>query len=252
VTLVSQVISDAYRESMLTGLGETPNGPQSDEALRLLNRLVASVFGNEVGERLTDWPIGSSPPYDGWGPDQWEYLCSDIRIVQSKAAPQTLNLPPTPQDGDRIQLIDAGVGFATYPVTLKRQASRFNGAAADYVANTDAFNRTWMYRADLADWLQVLPLDTGDTFPFPEAHDDAFIGMLATRLNPRYVQGLSGESGASLRRSVTQLRAAYTRTKPEGTDIALRRLTGSRPYLSGGGPASLNYYIRGGPDAFVG
>lgn len=247
MTVTSTLITDAFRESNLVGLGETPEAAAGEEAARLLNRIVASVFGNEVGEGLADWPIGSTAPYSGWGPEQWDYLEGDIRIIVTDGATHSLNLPPYPQDGDRLQLIDAGSDFATYPVTLVRQASKFNGAATDYVADTDGFNTTWFYRADLADWKQVLPLVTTDEFPFPERHDDAFIGMLATRLNPRYQQSLTEESRASLTRSISQLRSAYKRTQRVNSDLAVLRLTGSGSSGLGGGPATTQRFLNGNP-----
>src|SRR3546814_13330053 len=59
MTLVSQIITDSFRKSNLIAIGTTPTAAQQTEALRYLNRMVKSVFGDEVGEPLTALPIGS-------------------------------------------------------------------------------------------------------------------------------------------------------------------------------------------------
>lgn len=252
MTITQEIISDGYRESMLTALGVQPDAAQTEEGFRLLSRIVASVYGNEVGEGLVDWPVGNETAYGGWTPSQWCWLQGDTRVIIATGQSYELNLPPNPQDGDRLQLIDAGSNFAQNPITLIRQAALFNGSTGNYVADTEGFNKVWMYRSDVADWRQVLPLVITDEFPFPERHDDAFVGMLATRLNPRYQQTLSAESRASLKRAMTQLSSAYSRIKPTPADLATLRLTGTWPYgyygyPLGGGPASLGAFLAGNP-----
>lgn len=247
MSLTSDILLDAYRESNLVALGALPDGAQQIEGMRLLTRLVDSVFGNEVGEKLRDWPIGSSYLYAGWGPEYWQYLEGDIRIIVADGQSHTLTMPPAPENGARIEIIDAGTGFATYPVTLKREAALIAGQAADYVLNTDGAKVTLFYRSDLADWVVMSPLDYDGEFPFPPQHDDAFVGMFATRLNPRYQQTLSDESRASLSRATSQLRAAYRRIKPTAADLAVLRLTGSQPWGWGGGPLSTARFLNGDP-----
>ncbi len=224
MTLTSQLITDGYRESNLIALGADADAAQGEEGLRLLSRLVSSVFGNEVGESLSDWTF---PPVNAVF-YCWDYIPPDTRLViGANAGSRSFNVNPYPENGDRLQLIDAGSGFATNPVTLIPGPATFAGSSSNFVANTDGFNRTWIYQADAANWVQITPLDPVADFPFPEAFDDAFIGLLATRLSPRYQRDLSPESRASLQRSISQLRAAYARTRREPADLAVLRLTGS-------------------------
>lgn len=251
MTLVSLIITDSLRESNLIALGSDADPAQGAEAFRLLNRVVASVFGNEVGENLTDWPI---PGAYGVVTTPWaQWLPPDLRLILGPTAgEQTFTLNPYPQNGDRLQLIDAGSGFAANPVTLVPGAAKFEGSNSNFVADEDGFNRTWLYRDDLADWVQILPLDAAGEFPFPEAFDDAFIGMLATRLNPRYERELSAESRISLQRSMSQLRAFYSRTRNTSADLATLRLTGSGYGVwsgggYGGGPYTLGLFLNGIP-----
>ena len=58
MTTVSQLITDAYRESNLIAVNSSPTSPEQTEALRLLNRVVKSLFGNEMGDPLDTIPLG--------------------------------------------------------------------------------------------------------------------------------------------------------------------------------------------------
>lgn len=236
MTLVSTLIVDSLRESMLIGLGEEGDAAQGEEALRLLSRVVSSVFGNQVGENLTDWTF---PPVYPAAVYSWQYIPPDTRLVLGlNAGARSFNINPYPENGDRIQLVDAGSGFASNNVTLIPGPATFGGSSSNYIANTNGFNQTWLYRADIADWALVSPLEAAGEFPFPQEHDDAFIGMLATRLSPRYRQQMAPESIASLTSALSQLRARYSRTRVEPADLAVLRLSGSGnrawPYFSEG------------------
>jgi hypothetical protein len=244
MTLVSQIVYDAARESDLIALGQTQEAVAAVEGLRLLNRVVASTLGNEVGENLTDWVLSDEIPYVDYVWWAYEWLPGNIRIITANQTAQTRRLTPYPQNGQRIQIVDTAGDLSTYPVTLQPGAFKFNGSASDYVANTDGLNATWMFRADLGDWVRVLPLESADEFPFPEAYDDAFVTMLATRLNPRYNQALSEESRAAMRRAIGQLKAAYSNTQNVPVDPALLRLS-QNMYGYGGGPMTTALFLRG-------
>jgi hypothetical protein len=247
MTLVSQIVIDMLRESNLVPLGESGDAAQGQEALRILNRLVQSVFGNEVGERLNDWlipgPLGvvETMPWDN-------YLWADLRLIIASGGAQTFQMDPNPQNGDRLQLVDAGSDFSANPITLQRGTALFEGGTADYVADTEGFNTTWIYNAAAANWAKVSPLLANDEFPFPEAYDDAFIGLGAVRLSPRYEKAMSSESQASLQRSLSQLRAAYAQTRRTSADLAVLRLSGAG-YSSGygGGPITTQRFLNGWP-----
>lgn len=236
MSLVRTLIIDSLRESMLIGLGEEGDAAQGEEALRLLSRIVASVFGNQVGENLSDWTF---PPVYPAAVYSWQYIPPDTRLVLGpNAGARSFNINPYPESGDRLQLVDAGSNFASNNVTLIKGPAKFGGASTNYIANSNGFNKTWLYRADIADWALVSPIEAAGEFPFPEEHDDAFIGMLATRLSPRYRQQMSAESVASMTSALSQLRARYSRTRLEPADLAVLRLTGSGnmawPYIGEG------------------
>jgi len=58
VTLISSIVQDAYRENNILPLAAAPNANQNIEALRLYNALLSSLYGTDVGETLSDWPLG--------------------------------------------------------------------------------------------------------------------------------------------------------------------------------------------------
>ena len=251
MSLTRDIVQDAMRESNLIALGAEPDAAQGQEAMRLLNRIVAGIFGNEVGENLNDWVIPG--PY-GLVTTPWlQWLPPDIRLILGEGAgAQTFKLNPYPANGDRIQLIDSGSGFAANPVTLQVQAAQFEGSSSDYVADPNGFNQTWIYRDDTSNWARVLPVDPAGEFPFPEAYDDAFVQMLALRLSPRYQQQFSDESRIALQRNMNQLKAFYSRTRVTPSDLATIRLTqagygGWAAGDYGGGPYTTQLFLNGIP-----
>ena len=47
---VSQIITEAYRESNNIPVGTVPTTNEQNEAVLIFNRLVKSMFGNEAGD----------------------------------------------------------------------------------------------------------------------------------------------------------------------------------------------------------
>ena len=211
MTTCLQIVTDALRESNLIPVGEVPDAPQAAEGMRRLQVIVSSVFGNDVGERLESWICGSIPSNPGWSSSQWQYLYGDYRVYVNTNAAQTLYMPASPQDGDRIALVDVNGNFATYNTTLNPNGKRIENSTSNFVANTNNFNRTWIYDAEPGNWKRVSDLSLTDAFPFPNAVEDAFVTSLALRLNPRYGRSLAPETQVAMLRSMSQLKARYRR-----------------------------------------
>lgn len=228
VTLVSDIIRDAYRESNLIAISTEPTGGQREEALRLLNRLLASVFGNEEGEQLFPVPIGSNgisrpsgfpgyqnaPSTPGWTAP----LNSRLILNLTQATQVWLN--PAPFDGSRFAINDHSGNLATYPLTVNGNGSRIEGGPST-VFNTNGLTREYMYRADRGAWQLVTPIAETDEWPFPPEFDDMFIIMLAMRLNPRSNITTAEESLLAYRRSLTQFRARYRQSSQGDVDLGL-------------------------------
>lgn len=237
MTLTSDIITDAYRESNLIAIGATPNAAQVAEGLRRLNVIVSGVYGYEVGEPLNDWPIGKQGLVDEivWERPSWQYPPSNVRFIAASNEPETVYLNPNPADGARVALIDPLSRLATYPITLDGNGRAIEGSAS-VTLNTDDLVRTWLYRAEIGQWLRLSDLDGAidEEFPFPKEFDDFFTTRLAMRLNPRYGRQMSEESAAELIAIRDKIKARYRQPTTVWGDPGAAMLTSNfSPYLFG-------------------
>jgi hypothetical protein len=207
MTLLSSIITDAYRETNLIPMGASPNTNQTTEALNRLNPLILSTVGYEAGDELQDLNYGGeydqSTVINDWIPD-------NTRLVLNLESAVTLYLDPEPYEGQLIGIVDAGSNLATYNLTLNGNGRNIEGAST-LVLNTDDTASRWMYRADTGNWVKIETLEDTDEMPFPSEFDDYFVLMLAMRLNPRYGQNMAAESVERLRSMRVRLRARYRR-----------------------------------------
>lgn len=233
MTTVTQLITDAFRQSNLVAIGQEPNSAQQTEALRYLNRLVKSVFGNEAGDPLTAVPVGSvgyarptdypyfEPELDG----EW-FVPKNARMVLNLDQSASLYLHPAPDDGCRVGVTDVQQSLTNYPVTLYGNGNLIEGVSS-IALNEAGVDKEWFYRADLGDWVLCSDLALDTEFPFPEEFDDYFITMLAIRINPSYGSQLDGQSQMVLNRSNKQLRNRYAQHVEMQSDLALLRMSKS-------------------------
>lgn len=223
---LSQIITEAYRESNVIAIGQIPNADELSEGLLLLNRFIDSLFDNEAGDGLTELNIGlNNVTYDSSA--YFELVnqndrvpTKNCRLIFNNTTPQTINLSATPEDGERTALHDASGNFSVYPVTVKGNG-RLIGSAATVTLNTDNQIVEYFYRADLNSWQQLTDLTFTDPLPFPRKFEDMFIIGLAMRLNPRNGIAMSGESAAAYRRLRSLFRAKYSQTQAVPLDSAL-------------------------------
>lgn len=232
MTLVSDIITDAFRQSNLIALGTTPTTAENTEALRYVNRIVKSVLGNEVGDPLTSFPLGKSQivrpsNFPSWNqnPGSDWVVPRNIRLNVNLTAALTVYLNPMPNDGCRFAVSDAVNTLGTYPLTVMGNG-RFIEGAATLVLNTPGTETEWVFRADTGNWQKVTPLLLADTFPFPEEFDDFFIVLLALKINPSNGLQLDPQSQQTMMRARTQLRARYRQYSPSRAHASLRELGG--------------------------
>jgi hypothetical protein len=238
MTLVSQIITDAYRASNIIPIGDSPDTDQITEALRYLNRIISSVFGNEVGEGFDILPIGKNnitkPSGFPWSTD--EYLTGDItvpsntKIVFNLENSASIYLNPAPRDGERFAVIDASNNFATNNVVVYGNGRNIESATS-VTLSTNGYSAEWFYRGDLGNWQKYSSLAISDTFPFPEAFEDYFVTLLSVRLNPSYAVEMDVQTKGIFDRAKKQLRARYSQVKEIGSELALVKLTVERDYL---------------------
>ncbi len=231
MTLVSQIITDAYRQSNLLAIGVSPTANQITEALRYLNRILASVLGNEVGEPLIDFPIGRSgidrpagyPWYNTTPSNNW-FVPQNHRVMLNLQEGTTLYLHPRPDNGARFGVTDILGNLSTYPVVIDGNGRNIESSST-VTLSTNSLIREWIYRADMGSWVRVVTVIESDTFPFPQEFDDFFITLLAMRINPSYGVDLDSQSQYILSRGRSQLRARYHTDIPSRSDIGLVRLS---------------------------
>lgn len=202
MTLISEIITDAYRENNTIAAGKSPSSTQETEGLRLLKRVFNALIGNEAGERLRDWPLGD---YGRQTLDQLQLTETEIanppinsRLVHTAEAAITIYFPPQPSDGSRMSISDPHSRLVAFNVTLDANGRTIENTAT-VTLDTNGTFREWFYRADLSDWVRLSDLATTDNVPFPTEFDDMFVSMLAIRLSPRYGRKLTEETVSVLR-----------------------------------------------------
>lgn len=229
MTTTLEIITDAYRESNLIGIGVAPDANQQTEGLRRLNAVISSALGFEIGEDLVDWQVGTtniSASNGGlcYSESIWTRPVTNSRLLLNAEQPQTLFLPTRPNDGARMAAIDQLGNLSVHPVTLDANGQNIEGSPS-IVLNTDGINKVWFYRADLGNWVPVATLEIDDDMPFPPEFDDSFVTLLAMRLNPRYGRALSQESAAWMTRSLGKLRGRYRQKKVVPADPGVTNMT---------------------------
>jgi len=229
MTLISAIITDAFRESNKIAAGTTPTAAMQTEALTLLNRLIASVMGWEVGENLAQWPVGTTgyetAPVDATS-DIWRFPPPNSMLACNLGSAQTIYLPQQPSDGARIAVQDLQGNFATYNLTLNGNGRQIEGASTLALA-TNNLNRAWFFRADTGNWVRFTDLELTDALPFPTEFDDFFVISLAIRLAPRLGPPIGAETLAAYKRSQQQFIARYVQSQPLriNADIAPFRMS---------------------------
>lgn len=206
MSLVSEIIQQAYRETNLIPLGATPNTNQLDEALTRLNAIVLSAVGNEIAEPgFREVTIGGEEDESNLVS---EYVPDNTRLMLQLDGEALVGLQPKPYEGQRIALVDILGNLSTYNFTLDGNGRNIEGSDT-LTLSENSLAAQWLYRADIGNWVRITSLVLDDDMPFPEDFDDYFVGMLALRLSPRYGQMLPTESVDILKRSRQQLRARY-------------------------------------------
>lgn len=233
MTLVSQIIKDAYREASLISITATPTDLELAEGLLLLQRFVSSVIGNEQGEQIDTIDIGknniSRPqgfPYYDQVPDQvnW-FVPPNTRLALNLTAPLTVYLDPVPTDGQRFAFYDLSGNLVTNALTVNSNGRNIEGVPSK-TFSTNSINRQYIYRDDTGNWSLVNPLAAADEFPFPVDFDDFFVTGLAMRLNPRNSLATDPSTQANYTQAMRKFMARYRQHREVGSELALLRTLG--------------------------
>lgn len=225
---VLDIVRDGYRESNLIAISETPSGSQGEEGLVLFNRILASVFGAEVGENLLSINLGPESVTETFGPEKT--IPSNSRLFCNLTSAETVFLPKEPEDGARFSFIDIAGNFATYPLTIDGNGRRIEGLLSK-TYNTNSAKYSLLYRADEGNWALVSPLELTDLFPLATEFEDFFVTGLAIRLNPKYIQNTASETVEAYRKVARALKARYRQKTQARSEEGLLRTPGVRYYF---------------------
>jgi len=230
MTALSEIIQDAFREGNILPSGKAPNAAQSSEALRLLNQLFSSVLGDEAGENFNDWPLGifgqANPNFPIMNEMYRNRPPLNSRLVAVNPDALTVFLPPMPQDGSRMGIVDPYGRLATSPVTLDGNGRPIEDQAS-LVLNVNGESREWFYRADFGKWVRITGLLETDEVPYPQEFDIFFTILLALRLNPRYGRSMDEQSAAVFKSEKSKFVNRYLQAMPLNIDDSI-----SWPFLS--------------------
>lgn len=218
MSLASDIIQRAYRETNLIPLGASPSANQTTEALTHLNNLLLSTVRNEVGDPLTDLNIGGS--YDQSSLTNF-WVPENTNLVLNLSSPMTLYFTPYPRDGQLLSFVDVAGNLATNNLTINGNGRNIEGVPS-LVLNTNGDSRLWMYRADTGNWTKITTIASTDNLPFPTEFEPYFVLMLAMRINPRYGQSLAEETVEYLKRSRRQINSRYNPAKQVYSDLDTR------------------------------
>lgn len=210
MTLASDIITRAYRRGQITAIVSSQTTLEQAEALTLLNAIIVSSLGQEIGSELSPLNIGGSY-------DQSSYCSTwtpmNARLVLNLAGATTLNLHPEPYEGAGLAIADAGNSLASHNLILVGNGRNIEGAAT-LTLSTNGDTRQWLYRGDTANWVKITDLALTDPVPFPEEFDMYFVNRLATEINPQNGVTTAPEVVASMQRAERQIRARYRKPRP--------------------------------------
>lgn len=231
MTIAADIIQSGFREGNLIPAGQQPTTAELTEALPLLNRFINGIYGYEMGENFVDWLV---PPNQLTAPapttypqgsfvtsllgstrmapcDQWQRPPKNSRIIFGSIDSKVW-MPSNPQDGSRIAVVQ-GSGQSPGAAPGQQLVIDGNGRlidGADSVTLTAPITgQSWLYRADLAQWITVADVVSGGEMPFPKDFDDFFICGLAIRLAPRYGKITAAETAKTAGLTLARLKARY-------------------------------------------
>ena len=237
-TLVSDLITDAFRENNLIPIGSVPTVDEQTEGLNLLNRFVDGLFGYELGENLFQWQLPGTQrtapvaanfpqlPYPQFpqgpplvttgapGPNVSPYPPQNCRIVYGGQIPMTVWLPETPNDGARMALVSTAEALAAAVLTVDSNGRGFLQNGASVAVSTLSFTPPitpirWFYRADEAQWVQMGNMSLTGNSIFPEAFDNLLITATAYRLSARTGVTVAPATSGEMAQQIKRLKSRF-------------------------------------------
>jgi hypothetical protein len=201
MTTATDLILQAYRDCNIVPVGLPLTDRQAAEGLLLLNQVVLGLCNSDAGVLYRDVDV-PRPERHHWSDGHLvrrRRSGRNIRLVLASAdgVARKVTLSAHPDNGAFLTVADPLVSLASTPLTISANGRAIAGQAE--ITLTDATDPpVWLYRADLANWLPVTPLELTDQFPFTRDFDPYYVILLAMRLNPRYGRSLDPQSQTTL------------------------------------------------------
>lgn len=235
-TLAGTIVVQAFREGNFVAAGETPTAAELAEGLTKLNNFLAALFGFEVGEQFREWNVPTtyeqSAPLRYPPPDApaypWMTPPPNARLLVSLVTDGVIYFPAAPSDGARMALVD--VGSSAY-VTLHGNGRKIGGELSFTAAPDLMSGNTWLYRADLGNWIVLQPeLVEDDEVPLPPEFDDLLVCGLAMRMAPRYGVEISNTTATCYVNMLERLKQRYKQREAMPSNAESSAALRSTPY----------------------
>lgn len=233
MALVSQIITDAYQYNNLVAINAIPTADEQAKGVRYFNRIFRNILGVGLGEQLRTVELGAEPLTAS---NEFEIfadvprlsapyvLAPNSRLVLNLTTPATVFLPPSPQDGARLSVVDVAQTLNSNPLTVEGNGRKI-GSSSSVVLDTAGISRDWFYRADLGYWVQLYDLTLTDVFPLPTEFEEYFITALAMRLGSSEDVELSSSLQYIFKDTLKKLRLRYRQQQQVSPEQGLLRLT---------------------------
>lgn len=176
--------------------GETPSADDAALSLAAVQRVIARLPEYGGGRVLVD---------ETWS-ESATATKADARIITTVSG-VSVPTPADPADGTRLAVVPL-TGTASVSPTERK----IEGATASVSVSAAT---SWVYRADLADWVRITSLTGSDSVPYSEDCEGALGYLAAREAAPSFEVSLSAELGRAIVESESFLRAKFSRPREQ-------------------------------------
>jgi len=206
---VNAVITRALQMHGQIAQGVSPDAGLAGDMLVALNTIKRAMFGTLIGPRLS--PIGLSGT-SGQAENGGEYQIPG-------GAAFTLTAPLNPRSGARFAVVDAGLSWGSFPLTVNPNGRLINGAAANITIGVSGQNTRWWFRGDTGAWIAEADFASlTSTIEFPDVLIAYLPSMLAVAIAPDFDLDVAPEVAFAAGEGRQAFARAYGRRGAAGLD----------------------------------
>lgn len=218
-TLKAELASDAFREGNLIAVGQIPIDAELDESQKLLNRLIISLLGTEIGEHFQTLHLPRlTQNCEVRHIEDPNKPKANRRVLLSNSTNETIELPRNPMDGARFAISNVN---ATGLVILDGMGAFIDNGVRDpltslSLSTSPGDQYDWFYRADLSMWVLTQASQAFDSLtfsPFPPEIDGLLVAGTSLRLQAYYGNEPVGGTVSEYQRMIKVVRARYRQSE---------------------------------------